>query len=115
MVLTYEPIDFLFIVCYNIITNKKGRAIMKYSFEVIEYNEILALVQLTITLDEIYTIGAVEIVLGDKSIIPFMDIVITSLIAIHYIIKHEFLTAYRSIVECRYNILSNVFKFHYRN
>ena len=81
----------------------------------VEYDEVLALEHLTIALDKVHTIGAVEILLGDKFGMPFADIVLTSLIAIPFIIKHEFLTAYRSVVECRDNILSNLGKFHYRN
>ena len=82
----------------------------------VEYDEILPLiVHLTLTLDKIYTLGAIEILLGDKFGMSFTDIVLTSLIAIPSIIEHEFLTAYSSVVECRDNVLSNVFKFHYRN
>ena len=79
----------------------------------VEYDEILALVHLSFALDKVHTLGAVEILLGDKFGMSFANIVLTSLIAIPFIIKHEFLTAYRSVVECRDNVLSNVFKFHY--
>lgn len=81
----------------------------------VEHDEVLALVHLTLALDKVHTLGAVEIFLGDKSRMPFTDIILTSLIAIPSIIEHEFITAYRSVVECRDNVLSNVFKFHYRN